>query len=153
MEWLELKIPPVVVGACTGLLVWAGGAVPILSWTVSAKLEGLAALLGVVGILVAVAGVAAFYKARTTVNPHTPGKASLLVTRGIYAYSRNPMYAGLFALLLGWAVLQGGLLPLLLALVFIPFMTRFQIVPEERVLRTLFGEDFERYQARVRRWI
>ncbi len=116
-------------------------------------LEGLAALLGVVGILVAVAGVAAFYKARTTVNPHTPGKASLLVTRGIYAYSRNPMYTGLFALLLGWAVLQGGLLPLLLAFVFIPFMTRFQIVPEERVLRTLFGEDFERYQARVRRWI
>lgn len=153
MEWLELKIPPVVVGACAGLLVWAGGAVPILSWTVSAMLEGLAALLGVVGILVAVAGVAAFYKARTTVNPHTPGKASLLVTRGIYAYSRNPMYTGLFALLLGWAVLQGGILPLLLALVFIPFMTRFQIVPEERVLRTLFGEDFERYQARVRRWI
>jgi protein-S-isoprenylcysteine O-methyltransferase Ste14 len=148
-----LKIPPVVVGACAGLLVWAGGAVPILSWTVSAMLEGLAALLGVIGILVTVAGVAAFYKARTTVNPHTPGKASLLVTRGIYAYSRNPMYAGLFALLLGWAVLQGGLLPLLLALVFIPFMTRFQIVPEERVLRTLFGEDFERYQARVRRWI
>jgi protein-S-isoprenylcysteine O-methyltransferase Ste14 len=37
--------------------------------------------------------------------------------------------------------------------VFVLYITRFQIQPEERVLRHLFGDTYDRYAARVRRWL
>ena len=83
------------------------------------------------------------------VKPH----ASTLVTRGVYAMSRNPMYLGGLIMLLGWAVfLQSGLAFLFLP-VYVLYINRFQIGPEERVLASLFGETYVAYQARARRWL
>jgi protein-S-isoprenylcysteine O-methyltransferase Ste14 len=63
------------------------------------------------------------------------------------------MYLGLTAVLVGWAVwlsvpwLFVGPAALML------FLTRFQIIPEERVMSAKFGRDYDDYRKRVRRWL
>ena len=90
--------------------------------------------IALVGVTFSIAGVAAFRRAKTTLNPLKPGTSSSLVTSGVYRFTRNPMYVGLALGLLGWAVFLSSAWSLLGPLVFILYMTRFQIVPEERAL-------------------
>ncbi len=104
MQWLELKIPPVLVAFVAGLAMFGvSRAAPGLS----AALPGAAAIsmvLAALGGIVALAGVVAFRRERTTVNPMTPGDSTSVVSGGIYRYSRNPMYLGFLLALAGWAV-------------------------------------------------
>ena len=62
------------------------------------------------------------------------------------------MYLALLLALLGWGLYLANALAVLLALGFIPWMNRFQIQPEERILQRVFGQVFENYCRRVRRW-
>ena len=94
-----------------------------------------------------------FRRARTTVNPLRPANSSALVTSGIYRHTRNPMYLGMATLLAAWATWLGTPWALFGIVAFVAWITRFQIIPEERVLANLFGADFAAYRARVRRWI
>ncbi|GEQ77703.1 hypothetical protein CTTA_4708 [Comamonas testosteroni] len=95
----------------------------------------------------------AFRRAKTTVNPVKANMASSLVIRGVYRYTRNPMYVGLLITLLAWAMFLANLLTALWAVVFVLYITRFQIIPEERVLTSLFGAEYGAYKGRVRRWV
>ena len=113
----------------------------------------LAIILAVAGIATAVAGAATFARAKTTVNPTTPEKSSSLVNWGIYKVTRNPMYLGLLFVLTAWAIFLSNPLPFLLLPVYMLYINRFQIAPEERALTSLFGREFAAYQSRVRRWI
>ena len=153
MSRLDLRVPPVVVAlVCAGAMAGVRAAWPAGVVRVPGRLP-LAVGLIVAGAAVAVAGVVAFRRARTTVNPTTPGAASALVTGGVYRLSRNPMYVGMALALAGAAV---GLAPPAAALgpaAFVAYLTRFQIVPEERALRAAFGETFGAYARRVRRWL
>jgi protein-S-isoprenylcysteine O-methyltransferase Ste14 len=94
-----------------------------------------------------------FGRARTTIDPHKPERASKLVTSGVYAWTRNPMYLGLSILLFGWAIGLGTLSPWVGPLLFIPLIQQIQIRPEEHALRNLFGTEYEQYCQRVRRWL
>jgi protein-S-isoprenylcysteine O-methyltransferase Ste14 len=105
------------------------------------------------GVLVAVLGMLAFRRAKTTINPVNIGAASSIVTSGVYRYTRNPMYVGLALMLVGWAVHIAVPFVLVGPVVFILFITRFQIIPEERVLTSKFGGEYRKYQERVRRWL
>jgi len=105
------------------------------------------------GVIVAILGVWAFRQAKTTVNPVTPEKASSVVTGGIYSYTRNPMYVGLTAVLVGWAIWLSVPLAIVGPAAFMLYMTRFQIIPEERVMSSKFGRDYDDYRKRVRRWL
>jgi len=93
-----------------------------------------------------------FHRAHTTFNPFRPEAATALVTSGVFAWTRNPMYLGLFLLLLGWAVELGTLSAFAGPLLFVPLIQYVQIRPEERALRLQFGSDYERYCRRVHRW-
>ena len=98
------------------------------------------------------AGLTAFRRARTTVNPLRPEKASALVSSGIFRYTRNPMYLALAMALLAWGLLLGHPWrprPGGLRRVDEPLPDR----TEERALAALFGDDFERYRREVRRWL
>ena len=110
-------------------------------------------VLVVVGLAFDLLGLTAFRASRTTINPLRPERSTALVTGGVYRVTRNPMYVGMALLLLAWAVYLSSLLPLAGPLVFVLYITRFQIQPEERVLKGIFGENFARYAARVRRWL
>ncbi|MGM0769637.1 MAG: methyltransferase family protein [Pseudomonadota bacterium] len=150
---LEKRIPPLLLVLVIGGLMWGVSAVtsPVpLGDTVRQVVTGW---LFVVGALFPVVGVVAFRRARTTVAPRAPEASSALVTSGIYRYSRNPMYMGFTFWLLAWAVFLGSGWALLGLVAFVLYMNRFQIAPEERALRTLFGEEFRAYEQRVRRWL
>lgn len=153
MHWLEHRIPPPLVGAVVGVAMWvAASHGPPLALDPAAR-RVIAGCLVAVGIAFDLAGLWAFRASRTTVNPLAPQRASTLVTAGVYRITRNPMYVGLCCILLGWAVFLAAWLPLLGPPVYVLYITRFQILPEERVLRQLFGERYARYADRVRRWL
>lgn len=148
MDWLEHRIPPPLVAIISGLLMW-------LAVRPIAPLGGrlwLALLVVLAGAAVCLAGVASFRRARTTVNPLKPESASSLVIAGIYRHTRNPMYLGFTIILLGWCVFLGSALAVLGVAAFVLYIGRFQIRPEERALRELFGAEFEAFCGRVRRW-
>jgi protein-S-isoprenylcysteine O-methyltransferase Ste14 len=105
------------------------------------------------GIALAAAALLRFRAARTTVNPLDPGKASQLVTGGVFRLSRNPMYLGLTLLLIGWALWLGSASPWVVPPLFVLVMTVAQIIPEEQALGRLFGEPYADYRRRVARWI
>jgi len=153
MRQLELKVPPLLVMLLLGAVMWfAAGATPALRRDFNPA-HIIAFGLIVAGALVTVAGVLAFRRAQTTVDPTRPGNASAVVTAGIYRFTRNPMYLGMLLALLGWAALVSNLLAAAIALLFIPYMNRFQIAPEERFLREKFGAPYEAYLGKVRRWL
>jgi len=113
----------------------------------------VAVFLVLLGAGIAIAGVIEFRRAKTTVNPIRVHAASSMVTSGIFARTRNPMYLGLLLVLAGWSVYLASAAALLVLPLFVLYINRFQIGPEERALQGIFGEGFRAYMARTRRWI
>ncbi len=93
-----------------------------------------------------------FRKARTTVDPSLRVESTVLVTNGIYAFTRNPMYLSMLLLLLAWGLKLGNAFNTLLAALFVAYMNRFQIKAEEEQLERLFGKVYQQYCLQVRRW-
>ena len=151
MKNLELKIPPAAVWFICALIMW--GIARLLPFGALPHLSIVAIVMALIGIGAGSAGVWSFYKARTTINPLEPSQATHFVSEGIYKLSRNPMYVGLACCLVSWAIWLSYLLPWLGVLLFIAYMTRFQIIPEERVLRQKFGDEYQNYCLKVRRWL
>jgi protein-S-isoprenylcysteine O-methyltransferase Ste14 len=153
MQALELKIPPPAVALLVAVAMW-GISLATAIVEVPALVRAVAAIaIALVGIGTAISGTVAFRRAKTTVNPLKPETTSSLVTDGVYRFTRNPMYVGLAVVLLAWALFVSSPLAFLGPLVFILYITRFQIIPEERVLSAMFGTAYSEYQAKVRRWL
>ena len=154
MSALELKIPPPLVAAVVAGGMYAAASLlpPVLALPPGVR-AGAALGLAVAGACLDLAGLLAFRKAKTTVNPLTPGKTAAVVTTGVYRLTRNPMYLGLALILLGLAVYLGSVWALAGPMVFAAYITRFQIAPEERALTARFGAAYSAYCARVRRWL
>ncbi|WP_293779532.1 isoprenylcysteine carboxylmethyltransferase family protein [uncultured Oxalicibacterium sp.] len=109
--------------------------------------------LSQISAVLALAVVVHFWRRRTTINPINPDKASHLVTYGVFRLSRNPMYLSLLLLLVAYAIRLDSLAVWIAPVVFVAYVTRFQIMPEERVLTKKFGEAYLTYKHRTRRWI
>jgi protein-S-isoprenylcysteine O-methyltransferase Ste14 len=151
VDWLELRVPPLVVFACVGaLMAGAAWVLPVFAFSLPWPLAAVAAAAGIV---VGIAGVLQFRRARTTVNPLKPDEASALVSGGIYRWTRNPMYLGMALVLLGWGLYLGNFGALVLVGAFVSYIGRLQIDPEEVALEARFGEAFSTYRKRVRRWL
>ena len=151
MKSLENKIPPAVVWLVCALIMKS--IAYVLPFVGLPHLPIVALVMTLIGIGAGIAGILSFYKARTTINPLEPSQATHFVSEGIYKLSRNPMYVGLVCCLVSWAIWLSYLLPWLGVLLFIAYMTRFQIIPEERVLRQKFGDEYQNYCLKVRRWL
>lgn len=150
---LELKIPPVAVVIIAALLMFATRAI-VPPFDIPTALHIIIPVLCFIpAAIVGFTAVRSFARAKTTVNPTKPDTASTLVTTGIYAISRNPMYTALaFALLAIATWLANGIAYLIIP-VFILYLTRFQIIPEERALTQIFGDEYKAYQQKTRRWL
>jgi protein-S-isoprenylcysteine O-methyltransferase Ste14 len=153
MKSLEATIPPPALAAAIAGAMWATSRLAPLIQIPGALRLGTAAAVLLVGIGFSVGGVLAFRRARTTLNPTKPEQASSLVRSGVYRVTRNPMYVGLLCVLVAWAVFLSSAWALLGPLIFVLYIGRFQIAPEERALAKLFGSEFADYQAKVRRWL
>lgn len=150
---LELKIPPVIVLMSAMLVNYIASVfIPVghlvLPFTI--QIFGTFSLLG---IIVAIVGVCSFRAHATSVNPLDPNKASSLVDSGVYSLTRNPMYVGMALISIGYAWYCSHASGLLVIFGFVAYMTFFQIIPEEKVLYSIFGQEYDDYFKRVRRWL
>jgi protein-S-isoprenylcysteine O-methyltransferase Ste14 len=152
MHWLETRVPPPLV-----LLVLAAAATGIAHLTPGLGLRlpyaSIAAtLLFLTGLALNLLPKVVFRRARTTANPFRPAATTHLITSGIYEYTRNPMYLGHAMILSGWVVHLGSALALVVVPMFVLYITRFQILPEERVLAATFPR-YEAFCRRSPRWL
>ncbi len=108
-------------------------------------------VLIIAGLAIAGTAAASFAKAGTPVVPFET--STTIVKTGMYRVTRNPMYLGMFSVLLGVALLYGTLTPLLPIPAFVwVIRTRF-VLPEEAFLEDLFGDEYLVYKSQVRRWL
>jgi protein-S-isoprenylcysteine O-methyltransferase Ste14 len=148
---LELVIPPpVVVGIVAGLMAWQAWSLPLAPF----GRQGAAAIaLALASGALAIAAAWSFRRAGTTVNPMHPDRATSLVTTGVFGWSRNPIYVADALLIAAWGLWLGDAASFAGVPLFMAYVTRFQVIPEERVLEARFGEGYRRYRERVRRWL
>ncbi|RZO27610.1 MAG: isoprenylcysteine carboxylmethyltransferase family protein [SAR86 cluster bacterium] len=145
------KIPPPIVTLTFGLLIYFTKS--LFPAFTNGLLSILSLLSLLIGLSILISAVSSFKKQQTTVNPISIEKASSLVVTGIFKYSRNPMYLGMVLILLSISFkfnLIGGIA---LTMLFAGYITKFQIIPEEIVMNKLFGDEFEKYKNKTRRWI
>ncbi|EAQ64371.1 putative membrane protein [Marinomonas sp. MED121] len=113
-------------------------------------------LLGIpwilIGYLMAIKGKKLFKKLDT--NIMTFEQPDKLVTEGLYRFSRNPMYLGFVIALIGVALVSGAAFSSFLWVVLFVIITNaWYIAFEEKVMVETFGQEYEDYCKRVRRWI
>jgi protein-S-isoprenylcysteine O-methyltransferase Ste14 len=104
---------------------------------------------------ISIAGATAtlFRRHATTVDPLHPEQASVLVTTGPNAVSRNPMYVGMAGLLVANSIRRGSWADVLPVAAFVLIIDRFQIRAEEEALLKRFGAEYDTYRASSSRWI
>ncbi len=146
-------IPPPILALGAAAAMWG-----VALWSSAPPIDfpgraSLAIAVAVAGLLIDLVSVAAFLRAKTTVNPLAPARSSALVATGLYRFSRNPMYLGMALMLLGWAIWLGQPLTLVFAAAFAILIEVLQIRPEEAALEEKFGDDYRAYKKRVRRWL
>ncbi|MEM8705113.1 MAG: isoprenylcysteine carboxylmethyltransferase family protein [Actinomycetota bacterium] len=153
MHALELKIPPPVWAAVFAAIAYGIGVLePGLEFTVSSPLLGIG--IAIIGVVIAAFAVIDVRGEGTTIDPHHPEAASVLVQKGVYRFTRNPMYLGLALVIAGIAVGHGDIIATIVGVGgFTTVITRLQIIPEERALRARFGSQYDEYCDGPRRWI
>lgn len=143
----EIDLPPLWLALFAAVVWLTGRALPLpLPFT---HPPGYALVLA--GVVLTLVAAAQMVLARTPLIPRRkPGR---LVTGGVFALSRNPIYLAdamiLAGLVLVWdAALAAPLVPAFMALI-----TRRYIRGEEVAIATLFGPEYQAYRARTRRWL
>ena len=153
MRWLELRIPPRLVAVPVGFGMWAASFLEP-RFDLPQSHHWATALAGAFGgAAITFTAAATLRAAKTTLLPMRPQETTSLVTNGIFRWTRNPMYLGLATALVGWAAFLSAAWPLLGPVLFVLYVNRFQIWPEERALTELFGAEYKSYAHRVRRWL
>lgn len=145
------KIPPPIVTLAFGLMIYFSRNIfPDINNIIFYVLSLFFIILGP---FILISAVRSFKAEQTTINPININNASSLVISGVFKYSRNPMYLGMVFILLALSFrfnLVGGIL---FTSIFIVYITKFQIIPEEAAMKSIFGEDFNKYKNKTRRWI
>lgn len=148
---MKTKIPPPIVLLVFGLAIYfLKDFFPAYSFE---HLNLLSISLLAVGIGILVVAGTSFHKHETTVNPLQPKEATKLVVSGLYRFSRNPMYLGMLLMLFSVSLKFNLLGGLILCPLFMLYITKFQIIPEEEAMLELFHDQFMKYKKKTRRWL
>ena len=139
--WFFLAIATMI-----GLRVLAPG--PLLLSDVW-SLVGLAPILA--GVALNLGAVAAFRRHATTADPE--GEPAVLVTDGVYRFTRNPMYLGGTLILFGFAVLLGAATPFAVPPCYAILAANRFLPPEEQRLARAFPSEYDDYRRHTRRWL
>lgn len=147
---MKTLIPPPIVTIVFLFVIFFTKDLFRLSLTLPSSLGFIIILVGLMIIFIA---ARQFKAVNTTINPIKPEKASVLVNKGIFSYSRNPMYLGMLLIIIGFSIIHNLLAIIVIMPIWIIYMTYFQIIPEEEAMEILFEEDFVNYCKKTRRWI
>ncbi len=149
---MKLKVPPVIVFITAAICMYCLSTFLKVGYFDFFGRQYLLYLLTGLAILIGAIALLQFFRSKTTINPTTPKKASNLVTKGLFQYTRNPMYLCMLLLLLAWGLYLGNAFNVITAALFVMYMNKFQIIPEEEALKELFGNEYAQYCTLVRRW-
>jgi len=145
------KIPPPIITLTFGLAIYFSR--PLFPDLSSGIFDVMGLIFLILGIVTLGSAVNSFKKHETTINPIAIKKASSLVISGAFKYSRNPMYLGMVFFLLAVTAKFNVLGGILITFLFALFITKFQIIPEEEAMHEIFGEEFDSYKQKTRRWL
>ena len=152
MKALELRLPPILVFlvfAC--IMYFLAQTLPVGVFDFFGRKVLVYGLAGL-GLLIGLLAVLRFLKKGASLNPHHPEHGTVLVVGGVYDFSRNPMYLALLLVLVAWGMYLGNAFNSLTAAFFVAYMNRFQIRPEEGILKSKYGASYRQYVTLVRRW-
>ena len=152
---MKAVIPPPLVFLICAALMWLADALFPLFDVVLSHSTMLFWIVLLAGFSFLASAVFRIIKRKTTIHPDKKSlpQATSLITTGIFKYSRNPIYLGMAIMLFAWVIFLENLLSAAGVIIFIAFITRYQIKPEEEALEKIFGEEYIRYKRGVRRWI
>lgn len=143
-------LPPVYLLAAMVVMIVLGIITPIGYW-----LEFLWRYVGIlfllIGFLVIALSRKLFHRLGTPVPPGV--QATVLVTKGIFQYTRNPMYLGGMVVLAGVAILLGSISPLIVIPFFVWIIQRKFILQEEKWMESWFGQSYLEYKKKTPRWL
>lgn len=147
-------IPPLVLTVCVIALVFFFRGSPSGPTAQIAWITGVAGYtVACLGVLVMVMAAKTFRQHQTTLSPLNLDGVSALVKHGVFRYSRNPMYLGMIALVLGLSLAWFSAWGFVFSVALLIYLDRFQIRPEEKALKAQFGSAFEDYIQKTPRWI
>ncbi|MEL6808875.1 MAG: isoprenylcysteine carboxylmethyltransferase family protein [Pseudomonadota bacterium] len=146
-----IDIPPVWLVLAILIAWWQARLLPLGLSLEGAVTDALAGLLIGAGIVLIIAAALAFRRARTTIIPHQTPAA--LITTGVFARTRNPIYLADALILTGFILRFDAVASLVLVPIFVWWIERHFIVPEENRMRRTFRKDFAVYERKVRRWV
>ena len=115
--------------------------------------EWISIIILSMGVFFIFSAVIQFIRRKTTVNPTKPHKTTSLVITGTFKFTRNPMYLGMLLIIISFALYKSSIISLILIPLFIFYINKFQIEPEELEMRKKFGKEYEDYCKKVDRWI
>lgn len=149
-EYPRQPVPPVYLLLTLIAMVALHWFVPIVSLVPAPYRYGGIALI-VAGFAVSAPAAGLFRKLGTPLKPFE--ESTVVVTSGMFRFTRNPMYLGMVVGLLGIAILLGSLAAFLPVPMFVAIIHFQFIVHEERFMEELFGAEYLAYKRKVRRWI
>lgn len=103
------------------------------------------------GVAIGFTGIRNFARAATPFHSYQPVRA--LVTSGIHAWSRNPIYIGMLLVYAGIGLAARSPWVLILVLPLAITVRHVIVRREEKYLERHFGDAYRDYKARVRRWL
>lgn len=147
---MQRLLPPLLL-----IITWATMILFAVAWPLGEPFHITLRIVGGVfaalGLLLSIKGARTFRQVST--NIMTFDKPDKLVTTGLFAWSRNPMYLGFALCALGGAVAMGAVSALVIAILFSVTLDRWYVRFEETVMRETFGAEYDAYCRKVRRWL
>ena len=144
---MKLSFPPVITLACL-----AGQFILYLMLPLQVNLSlllGLMLLIASIGLR-----VMSFKELQNNETTYVPdGEPEQLVTTGPFSFSRNPIYLGMFGILLATAFLMQSMSALLIPVLFISIIQNTWIPHEETKLSEKFSDEWDVYAANTKRWL
>ncbi len=147
-----LKAPPPLWALALLTALYFLSELPLFAGLPQWRSQPVGLIVFIIGVALPVIGVSQFRAAGTQIMPASE-KNDALVTTGVYSFTRNPMYVGVITASFGAALFFGRPLMFLAPLIVFA-ITNFALIPfEEAKMRRQFGDVFDAYCKRVRRWI
>jgi protein-S-isoprenylcysteine O-methyltransferase Ste14 len=146
---MQRLLPPLLLIITLAVMIIAAYVWPVAD-VVSQPVRWIGGIAALAGLVIAAKGARAFKLMGTNIK--TFDAPQKLVTSGLFARSRNPMYLGFALCAVGFGTALGSASPLCIAAVFCIILDRWYVRFEEIVMHDTFGAEYEQYRARVRRW-
>lgn len=143
-------LPPTYVFAAIVLMLALHFILPVATLIPSPwRFAGFVPIAAGVALNIAAAGL--FKRRNTTIKPFQ--RSTVLVTNGVFRWSRNPMYLGVVFIVSGIAIILGSVTPWIVVVALAILLDRVFIRREEEMLQEAFGAVFQEYKKSARRWV